>query len=184
MENLIQSFFLIFAGEMGDKTQLLALMLVVRYRQPWVILFGILVATVLNHALASWLGVFVAGYFTPNILRYTLSTIFILFGLWMLIPDKEIDSVPSQGRGVFITTVISFFFAEMGDKTQLATIALGAQHNNFFVVTLGTTLGMLASNALVLFLGEKVLRKIPMKWVRIFSCILFILCGAWVLFYS
>jgi putative Ca2+/H+ antiporter (TMEM165/GDT1 family) len=166
---------------MGDKTQLLALMLVAKYRQPWTILFGILVATILNHAFASWFGIFVSSYFSAEFLKYSLSLIFILFGFWMLIPDKESESPPAHQFGVLITTVISFFFAEMGDKTQLATIALGAQHNNFVEVTIGTTLGMLASNALVLIFGEKILKYFPMRWVRVFSCGLFILCGLWIL---
>ncbi len=171
------SFLLVFAGEMGDKTQLLAILLAARYRQPWTILAGVFVATILNHALASWAGGFVASYFRPEVLRWSLAIMFFAFALWILIPDKE-DDLKTQDRfGAFVTTVVAFFLAEMGDKTQLATVALGARYSEIWIVTLGTTVGMLGSNALAVFLGEKLLQRIPMNWVRIFACGLFILFG-------
>lgn len=171
------SLLLVFAGEMGDKTQLLAILLAARYRQPWTILAGIFVATMLNHAMASWAGGFVASYFRPEVLRWSLAIMFFAFALWILVPDKE-DDLKTQNRfGAFLTTVVAFFLAEMGDKTQLATVALGARYSQIWIVTLGTTLGMLASNALAVFLGEKLLQRIPMKWVRIFACGLFFLFG-------
>lgn len=162
---------------MGDKTQLLALVLTARYRKPWIILLGIFVATLLNHALASWAGEWVGSLISPATLKWILAGTFFAFALWLLIPDKE-GEVTGEGRfGPFLTTVIAFFIAEMGDKTQLATVALGARYADVWLVTLGTTLGMMASNALAVFLGEKLLQRIPMNYVRIFACILFILFG-------
>lgn len=174
---------MVFASEMGDKTQLLSLMLVTRFKKPWTILFAVLVATVLNHALAAWLGVWAATNFDQNILRWILFVLFTIFGLWILIPDELDDGEvkTSSHLGAFATTLIAFFIAEMGDKTQLATIALGAQFQNTLVVTAGSTLGMVLSNALAVFVGPTLLKKIPMKWVRIFACILFIGFGVAIL---
>ncbi len=181
MDAVINSFLLVFAGEMGDKTQLLALVLTARYRKPWVILAGVFVATLLNHALAAYAGGWVASWFTPFQIKWGLAIIFFAFAAWILIPDKE-EELKSESRfGAFLTTVIAFFLAEMGDKTQLATIALGARYANTVAVTFGTTLGMMASNALAIFLGDKLLARIPMKWVRLFACILFILFGIGIL---
>lgn len=173
-ETLLNSLLLVFVGEMGDKTQLLSLILVARYRQPWVILAGVGVATLLNHFLAAGLGGFLSSLVEPHILKWLLAGLFVVFAFWLLIPDKE-DEVKTTGQyGVFLTTVVVFFLAEMGDKTQLATVALGARYQNLWLVTLGTTLGMLASNALAIFLGEKLLKTIPMKWIRIFAALLFL----------
>lgn len=174
MEALVNSFLLVFAGEMGDKTQLLSLVLTARYKKPWTILAGVTVATILNHALASWVGGFAAEQVSPLVLKWSLALIFFGFALWILIPDKEGEIKTGSKFGAFTTTVIAFFLAEMGDKTQLATIALGARYSSTMIVTLGTTAGMIASNALAVFLGEKLLKRIPMKWVRVFACILFI----------
>jgi Ca2+/H+ antiporter, TMEM165/GDT1 family len=178
---LVNSFLLVFVGEMGDKTQLLALLLAARYRQPWVILSGVFVATILNHALASWAGGFLASYFDPTVLKWALAILFFGFAIWILIPDKE-EELKATGRfGAFLTTVVAFFLAEMGDKTQLATVALGARFSQVWIVTLGTTMGMMASNALAIFLGEKLLKRIPMKWVRVFASALFFLFGIGIL---
>jgi putative Ca2+/H+ antiporter (TMEM165/GDT1 family) len=178
---LTNSFLLVFASEMGDKTQLLALVLTARYRKPWTILAGVFVATILNHALASWAGGFAATFFSPETLKWALALIFFAFAAWILIPDKE-EELKSESRfGAFATTVIAFFLAEMGDKTQLATVALGAHYANTALVTIGTTVGMVASNALAVFLGDKLLQRIPMKWVRIFACVLFALFGVAIL---
>lgn len=177
MDILTNSFLLVFTGEMGDKTQLLALILTARFKRPWVILCGVFVATILNHALASWAGAWISSFFAPQTLKWTLAILFFVFAAWILVPDKEEEFRPFSGMGVFLTTGIAFFLAEMGDKTQLATVALGANYSNVFMVTAGTTLGMLASNSLAIFLGDKLLAKIPMKWVRFVACILFILFG-------
>jgi len=181
LETLLNSFLLVFAGEMGDKTQLLALVLTARFKKPWAILAGVFVATLLNHALASWAGGWIATLFSPVTLKWLLAATFFIFAFWILIPDKEEELKETARFGAFATTVVAFFLAEMGDKTQLATIALGARYSNIWLVTAGTTLGMLASNALAIFLGEKLLRRIPMRWVRIFSCVLFLSFGVGIL---
>lgn len=181
LDALINSFLLVFAGEMGDKTQLLALILTVRYKKPWTILLGVFIATILNHALAAYAGGWLSSLVSPETLRWVLAVIFFAFAIWILIPDKEEDLKKESKFGALITTIIAFFLAEMGDKTQLATIALGARYASTTLVTIGTTLGMIASNALAIFLGEKLLQRIPMQWVRIFACILFVIFGAGIL---
>ena len=181
MEALINSFLLVFASEMGDKTQLLALILTVRYKKPWTILLGVLIATLLNHALAAYAGGWLSSLISPTTLKWTLALIFFAFAAWILIPDKE-EGLKSESKfGALGTTIITFFLAEMGDKTQLATVALGAKFASTAAVTIGTTLGMIGSNALAIFLGEKLLKKIPMKWIRMFACVLFILFGVGIL---
>jgi putative Ca2+/H+ antiporter (TMEM165/GDT1 family) len=177
LEAVVNSFLLVFAGEMGDKTQLLSLVLASRFKKPWTIMAGVLVATLVNHAMASWVGEAAASYLSPSALRWTLTIIFFVFAAWILVPDKEGELKETGHFGAFVTTVISFFLAEMGDKTQLATIALGARYSNIALVTLGTTFGMLASNALAIFLGHKLLAKIPMKWVRVSASVLFLAFG-------
>lgn len=181
MEALINSFLLVFAGEMGDKTQLLSLLLAARYKKPWAILAGVFIATIVNHGLASWAGGFVASYFSPQTLKWTLVLTFFAFAGWILIPDKEGELNTVNGGGVFMTTVIAFFLAEMGDKTQLATVALGASYSSATIVTIGTTIGMVASNALAIFLGERLLKRVPMKWVRVFACLMFVAFGVVIL---
>lgn len=182
MEALLNSFLLVFASEMGDKTQLLALILASRFQKPWTIMAGIFVATVLNHALAAWIGQWSAGFLDSGALKWSLVLIFVAFGIWILFPDKESDC-PSYGRwGALATTVVAFFLAEMGDKTQLATVALGARYQSLFIVTLGTTLGMMASNGLAVYFGARFLKKMPMKWVRIGASTLFFLFAIAIVF--
>lgn len=184
METLINSFLLVFAGEMGDKTQLLALLLTARYKKPWVILLGVFIATLLNHALATWAGGWLASLMGPTTLKWVLATVFFSFAAWILIPDKEEELKNESRWGALLTTIVAFFLAEMGDKTQLATIALGARYSNLMLVTLGTTLGMMASNALAIFLGDKMLKRIPMKWVRAFASALFVLFGVLIVIFG
>lgn len=181
METVINSFLLVFLSEMGDKTQLLALVLAARFRKPAPIMLGILVATLLNHALASFLGAFITHYVSAEILKWTLAATFIGFGLWMLIPDKEEHFVDRRGWGPFLTTTVVFFFAEMGDKTQLATVALGAKFAAPVMVTIGTTVGMLAADGLAVFSGHKFTDKVPMKLVHRVASALFILFGIGIL---
>ena len=181
MEVIINSFLLVFVSEIGDKTQLLSLVLVARYRKPWTILLGVLIATIVNHALASWLGTIAAGLLSPVALKWTLAVTFFGFAGWILIPDKEGELRDSTGFGVLLTTIISFFLAEMGDKTQLATIALGARYANLTLVTIGSTSGMLASNAMAIFMGDKLLKRIPMKAVRMIAAVLFVAFGVGVI---
>lgn len=143
---------------------------------------GILVATVLNHTLAVLAGQWVATLVEPHILNRVLAGIFFVFGLWILIPDKD-EEIKEVGHwGAFLTTTIVFFMAEMGDKTQLATIALGANYSSAVLVTIGTTAGMLVADGLAVFLGKPLTQKIDMKWVRRFASLLFIIFGILILF--
>lgn len=181
MEAILNSLFLVFVSEMGDKTQLLSLVLMARFRKPWVILAGVLVATLLNHALAAWAGEWVSTLLSPQHLKWVLAATFFGFGLWLLVPDEEGEVKESGSWGAFLTTLVSFFIAEMGDKTQLATVALGARYSGVFLVTVGSTLGMMASNALAIFFGDALLKRIPMQWVRRAACGLFVLFGILIL---
>ncbi|MES2802047.1 MAG: TMEM165/GDT1 family protein [Bdellovibrionota bacterium] len=174
MEAIINSTILVFISEMGDKTQLLALVLAARFRKPIPILLGIFVATLLNHALASYAGSFITNYFAPSTLRLLLAVTFVGFGLWILIPDKDEGLKTTERFGAFVTTLFAFFIAEMGDKTQLATIALGAKYNSIAAVTLGTTLGMMLANAPAVYFGQWFTDRIPMQWVRRMASVLFI----------
>jgi Ca2+/H+ antiporter, TMEM165/GDT1 family len=166
-------------GEVGDKTQLLALLLAARYQQPLTIVAGIAVATVANHALAVAVGLAVADLVAPGTLRWLLAASFIAVGLWMLKPDQAEDSgIAERSRwGVFGITVVAFFLAEMGDKTQLATVMLAAHYAAPLAVGLGTTLGMLLANVPVVWLGERVLRRVPMAWVHRVAAAVFITLG-------
>ena len=177
VQAILNSFLLVFISEMGDKTQLLSLVLTARYKKPWLILAGVFVATVLNHGLAAWIGGAAASLVSPETLKWVLALTFFAFAAWILIPDEEGELKSGNRFGVFVTTVVAFFIAEMGDKTQLATVALGAKYPSLWAVTFGTTLGMLASNALAIFLGDRLLQKIPMQSVRIFACALFVIFG-------
>lgn len=167
---------------MGDKTQLLALLLTARFRKPWTILLGVFIATVLNHALAAWAGAWAASFFSDHALKWILVTTFTVFAGWILIPDKEEELKTSSHLGALLTTVVAFFFAEMGDKTQLATIALGARYADILTVTVGTTIGMMGSNALAIFLGDRLLRRLPMKWIRIAASLLFLVFAFAIIF--
>lgn len=181
LEAILHSFFLVFVSEMGDKTQLLALVLAARFRKPIPIMMGILVATLLNHALASYVGAFVTNYVSADILKWVLAGTFIGFGLWMLLPDKDEGFEDKHTWGPFLTTAVAFFFAEMGDKTQLATVALGAKFAAPMMVTLGTTLGMLGADGLAVVFGHKFTERVPMKFVHRFASALFILFGIGIL---
>jgi putative Ca2+/H+ antiporter (TMEM165/GDT1 family) len=178
LETISSSFLLVAASEMGDKTQLLAFSLATRFRRPWQIMAGILVATLLNHALASSVGSWVAASVPPRVLAGVLAATFIGFGLWTLKPDT-LDASPGTERyGAFATTVVLFFLAEMGDKTQLATVALAARFGSVVLVTAGTTLGMLAADGLAVFLGERIAGAVQLRWIRWGAAALFFLFGA------
>ena len=177
MTAMIGSFLLVALSEVGDKTQLLAFSLASRYRKPWVVLAGILLATLVNHALAAGVGDFVSLHVPPRVMAGILAALFIGFGLWTLKPDT-LEDTQSTGRfGPFLTTVVLFFLAEMGDKTQLATVALAARYQSLGLVTLGTTLGMMAANTPAVFLGDKLAGKVQMKWIRWSAATLFFLFG-------
>lgn len=179
MEAFLVSTGIVALAEMGDKTQLLALVLALRFRQSWPIVWGILVATLLNHALAGAVGAWVTTLLGPDVLRWVLGISFLAMAAWMLVPDKlddgETGATPRYG--VFGTTLVAFFLAEMGDKTQIATVMLAAQYNAFVAVVAGTTLGMMLANAPVVWLGERMTRKIPIKAIHIASAAVFALLG-------
>jgi len=168
MEAFITSTLLVALAEIGDKTQLLSFILAARLRRPAAIIGGILVATIANHALAAWVGTWIATFFAPTTLRWTVGLTFIAFGLWTLRPDKlDEEEAPQAGHAsAFITTLIAFFLAEMGDKTQFATIALAARFDSLAWVVLGTTLGMMAANVPAVLIGEKLARKLPLAGIR------------------
>lgn len=181
MDVVINSFLLVFASEMGDKTQLLALVLASRFKKPWAVMAGILVATTLNHTLASYAGEWISTLISHQMLKWILAAIFFAFAAWILIPDKDEELKHSGRFGAFFTTVVAFFLAEMGDKTQLATLALGARYGNFTLVTLGTTAGMMVSDGLAVFFGEKLTQRISMNWIRRIACAIFALFGLGIL---
>ena len=167
-------------AEMGDKTQLLSLILAARYRKPLPIIFGILAATLLNHAMAGALGAWLSSLMSPTTLSWVMAAAFIGMGLWILVPDKldEDDvALPKKQMGVFFATLSAFFLAEMGDKTQFATIALAAQYSNLFSVVLGTTLGMMMANAPAVYLGNRFAQRLPTKIIHIIAAIIFIAIG-------
>ena len=179
MEAFLVSTGIVALAEMGDKTQLLALILAVRFRKPWPIVLGILVATLANHAMAGALGAWVTTVLGPDVLRWVLGGSFIAMAVWMLIPDKidEGDTPTAPRFGVFGTTVVAFFLAEMGDKTQIATVMLAAQYSAYFWVVAGTTLGMMLANAPVVWLGERVTRLVPIRIVHVVSALIFLALG-------
>lgn len=175
MEAFLTSTGIVALAEMGDKTQLLALILAARFRKPWPIVLGILVATVVNHALAGAVGAWLTTVLGPDLLRWILAGSFIAMAVWMLVPDTMDDEeTGSQPRwGVFGTTVVAFFLAEMGDKTQIATVMLAAKYNAYIWVVAGTTLGMMLANAPVVWLGERMTRLVPIRIVHIVSALIF-----------
>lgn len=172
-----KSFLLVTATEMGDKTQLLALVLTSRFRKPWAIMAGILVATILNHGLAAWAGQWISQSIPSNILHWILALTFFGFAAWVLIPDKDDEKLHDSSAGAFVVTLISFFMAEMGDKTQLSTVALAARFGDIFWVTVGTTLGMLVADGLAVFFGERITNVVSMKWIRWATSALFVIFG-------
>jgi putative Ca2+/H+ antiporter (TMEM165/GDT1 family) len=176
---VFSSFALVAASEMGDKTQLLAFSLAGRFRRPWTIMAGILVATLANHALAASVGSWISAHVPDRIMAGILAATFIAFGLWALRPDTlddDGDGKPSH-FGPLLTTAVLFFLAEMGDKTQFATVALGARFHSALTVTLGTTLGMLATDGLAVFLGDRLADKVQGRWLRIVAAGLFFVFG-------
>jgi Ca2+/H+ antiporter, TMEM165/GDT1 family len=169
-------------AEIGDKTQLLAILLATRFRRPWPIIAGIFVATIGNHALAALLGEQVANLLDGKMFRYAVALSFITMAAWTLVPDKldDLDVKPAR-FGVFVTTVIAFFLVEMGDKTQIATIALGARFHSVAAVTAGTTLGMMIANVPAVFFGQALVDRVPLAVVRRIAAGLFAIIGIWLL---
>ena len=184
MEAFLVSTGIVALGEMGDKTQLLALLLAARFRKPVPIVLGILVATLANHAMAGALGGLLAAWMGPQWLRWVIGGSFLAMAVWMLIPDK-LDDVETAGRGaklgVFGTTVLAFFLAEMGDKTQIATVALAARYSDLVGVVTGTTLGMMIANVPAVLLGDKATKFVPIEWVHRIAAVVFAVIGVLVL---
>lgn len=179
MEAFLISTGIVALAEMGDKTQLLSLVLAARFRKPWPIVLGILVATLANHALAGAVGSWVTTLLGPDVLRWVLGLSFIAMAVWMLIPDKldEDEGNDAPRMGVFMTTVVAFFLAEMGDKTQIATVMLAAQYNAWAWVVAGTTLGMMVANAPVVWLGDAITKRVPIALVHKVSAAIFVVLG-------
>ena len=177
IETILNSFALVALSEMGDKTQLLAFSLATRFKKPLPILAGIFTATILNHALASSLGSWISANVPEFWMALVLGVTFIAFGLWTLKPDSFEETESSDARGSFLTTTVLFFLAEMGDKTQLATVALAARFHDAVSVTVGTTLGMMLSDGIAVFTGEKLTQWISMQKIRWVAASLFFLFG-------
>lgn len=181
MEALLTSTAVVALAEIGDKTMLLAIVLAARLRAPWQILAGIFAATIVNHALAALLGSEVAGLIDAPWFRIAVALGFIAMAAWTLVPDKLDDGEEgfTQRGSAFLTTAVAFFLVEMGDKTQIATIALGAQYHNVLAVAAGTTLGMMLANGPAVFLGEELVKRVSLKATRTVAALLFLLLGLW-----
>ena len=178
MEAFLFSTGVVALAEIGDKTQLLAFLLAAQFRRPVPIILGILVATVANHGLAGALGTFITAWLGPEILRWVLGVSFIAMAAWILVPDEMDADAGAEARyGVFMATVVAFFLAEMGDKTQIATVALAARYSAFLQVVAGTTLGMLLANVPAVLLGDRLAGRLPVKWVHRIAAALFAALG-------
>ena len=181
MEAFLSSTAVVALAEIGDKTMLLAIVLAARFRAPWQILAGIFAATIANHALAALVGNQVAGLLEAPWFRIAVALGFIAMAAWTLVPDKlddDEDTVRQRG-GVFLTTLVSFFLVEMGDKTQIATIALGAHYKSVLTVAAGTTLGMMLANGPAVFLGEELVKRVSLNATRMAAALLFLVLGLW-----
>ena len=183
MQTLLVSTVAVAIAEIGDKTQLLSLILAAKYRRPWPICLGILLATLVNHALAGSVGALVAHWLSPQALKWIVAASFFAVALWTLKPDAadEDEAERGVGHGVFIATLVAFFLAEMGDKTQVATVVLAAQYSPLWQVVAGSTLGMLLANVPVVWLGARFAAKLPLRAARIGAALLFAALGAWIL---
>jgi putative Ca2+/H+ antiporter (TMEM165/GDT1 family) len=179
LNSLLTSTGVVALAEMGDKTQLLAFLLAARFRRPLPIVLGILAATLLNHGLAGAIGAWISALLSPLALRWSVGLLFLAMAAWTLIPDKiEDEEARAAGRlGVFGATFVTFFLAEMGDKTQIATVAMATQFSSVALVVAGTTLGMLIADVPAVFLGRRFAERIPMKLVHGIAAALFALLG-------
>jgi Ca2+/H+ antiporter, TMEM165/GDT1 family len=183
MEAFLVSTGLVALAEIGDKTQLLSLVLAARYRKPWPIVLGILAATLLNHAFAAGFGAWIANVMGPVWMSRVVGASFLIMAAWILVPDKLDDAgvVDKAGHGVFFTTAVMFFLAEMGDKTQVATVVLGARYESLVQVVLGTTFGMMLANVPVVFFGDAIARLVPVMVVRRVTAVAFAVLGIYAL---
>lgn len=179
MESFLISLSTVTIAEMGDRTQLLSLMLAAHYRRPWPILAGVLCATLANHAVAGLVGVRLARFLTPTILDTTVGVSMVVMALWALKPDTLDEKTSRVSRtSAFVATLVAFFIAEIGDKTQIATVALAAAYSNLIAVVAGTTTGMLIANAPVVFLGKAFSERLPLKAIHYVASALFLVLGA------
>lgn len=179
MEAILVSTGVVALAEIGDKTQLLAFMLAARFKKPVPIILGIIVATLVNHGLAGALGAWITHAVNPDVLRWVLGGAFLAMAAWIMVPDKldDEESAFAKRFGVFGATLITFFLAEMGDKTQIATIALAAHYGSALLVVAGTTLGMLIADVPAVFIGDKLANKIPMRLVHSIAALVFAILG-------
>jgi putative Ca2+/H+ antiporter (TMEM165/GDT1 family) len=176
IEAFLVSLSTVAIAEMGDRTQLLSLVLAAKFRKPWQITAGVLAATIANHAAAGILGVWFGRFLTPTLVNFIVGASMIAMALWTLKPDK-IDDEEVSGKSAFFTTLVSFFIAEVGDKTQIATIALAAAYQNLLAVVAGTTLGMMAANIPVIFLGSGFASRLPLRTIHLVAAGLFFMLG-------
>lgn len=182
MQSFLISLSTVAVAEMGDRTQLLSLMLAARFRRPWPILAGVLCATLANHAVAAFVGQRLGHELTPRILDATVGISMIVMSLWTLKPDTlDEASTGRSRRGAFLATLVTFFVAEIGDKTQIATVALAAAYSNLPAVVAGTTTGMLLANAPVVFFGKAFSGRLPLKWIRYLASAIFLALGLYFL---
>ena len=177
MQATLVSLVTVFLGEMGDKTQLLAILLAARFRRPWVIIAGIFIATLANHTVAGAVGTWLRQALPPTVLLWGVAVSFIAVGLWALRPDKVEDAEAQRAGSALGVTIVSFFLAEIGDKTQIATAVLAARFDSLAEVVAGTTLGMLLADAPVVFLGSALAGRIPLRATRLAAAALFIVLG-------
>lgn len=183
MEALLVSIGIVALAEIGDKTQLLTLVLAARHKKPWPIVAGIAVATLVNHAIAGAVGAWLTKTIGPEAMRWILGISFIAMAVWILVPDKLDNDTDASRKvgGVFLSTTVLFFLVEVGDKTQIATVALAARFDSLLAVVMGTTIGMVVANAPVAFLGEALARRLPVRAVHLVAAIVFAALGVGVL---
>jgi putative Ca2+/H+ antiporter (TMEM165/GDT1 family) len=181
MNAFLVSLVAVAIAEIGDKTQLLSLTLAAKYRRPWPICIGIFIATLVNHAMAGEVGALLSHWISPRAMQWTVVVSFLGMAAWALIPDKidAGDVAKGAGHGLVVATIITFFLAEMGDKTQLATVALAAQYHPLWQVVAGTTLGMMVANVPVVWLGARFAERIPLRAARVTAALLFLGLGLW-----
>ncbi|GGG58404.1 UPF0016 family membrane protein [Pseudohongiella nitratireducens] len=178
MDAFLISTGLVTLAEMGDRTQLLAFLLAAKFRRPVPIMLGILIATLANHAFAGFIGQWFAELLTPEILRWVLAVTFFAMAAWMMIPDKLDDDAPDASQyGVLLTTIIAFFLAEIGDKTQVATVALAARFDELLWVIAGTTAGMMIANIPAIYLGDKFADRLPVRLIHLVAALVFVALG-------
>ena len=183
MDAFLVSTGIVALAEIGDKTQLLAFLLAARFRRPLPIVFGIFVATVANHAFAAAVGALVGKLLGPEVMRWVLGLAFIGMAAWIMVPDDIDENEATPARfGVFLTTVLAFFLAEMGDKTQVATVALAARYPSAVAVVAGTTLGMMLANVPAVYFGDRIAGRVPLKLVHGIAALIFVVLGLATLF--